>query len=247
MAYHTALLQPHLKICVVERDHSFTHASAMLSCGGVRQQFSLAANIKLSMYGIDFLKRLPVDLAVRGEPPPDVQFREQGYLFLASPDGEATLRRNHATQQACGVDWTTLLGPAELAARFPWLKTDGLALGCVGEENEGWFDPWALVAALRAKAKSMGVEFVQGEARALGMAQGGEGRLRIETVGVAAGGPAARAASTGGALETIGAGQVSSGGSCMPFTCPLWPLPAGSNLCGRLCGTLAQPLTSCRW
>ena len=89
------------------------------------------------------------------------------------------------------------------------------ALGCVGEENEGWFDPWALVAALRAKAKSMGVEFVQGEARALGMAQGGEGRLRIETVGVAAGGPAARAASAGGALETIGAGQVGSGGSCM--------------------------------
>jgi hypothetical protein len=31
---------------------------------------------------------------VPGAPPPDVQFKEHGYLFLASAQGEATLRRN---------------------------------------------------------------------------------------------------------------------------------------------------------
>lgn len=55
----------------------------------------------------------------------------QGYLFLASPESEATLRRNHATQRACGVTWTTLLSPFELKARFPWIDTDGVALGWV--------------------------------------------------------------------------------------------------------------------
>ena len=32
-----------------------------------------------------------------------------------------------------------------LQRRFPWLSIDGVALGCVGERSEGWFDPWALL------------------------------------------------------------------------------------------------------
>jgi hypothetical protein len=64
-----------LKVCVVERDPTFEHCSATLSAGGIRQQFSLAPNIELSKYGIDFIRRLPTDLAVPGEDPPDVQVR----------------------------------------------------------------------------------------------------------------------------------------------------------------------------
>ena len=58
---------------------------------------------------------------VPGAPPPDVQFKEQGYLFLASAQGEATLRRNQATQAAQGVSWTRLLSP-EAAAALPTLS-----------------------------------------------------------------------------------------------------------------------------
>jgi len=164
VAYHLALLRPSLSVCVVEKDVRFTHASAMLSAGGIRQQFSLPVNIELSKYGIEFLRRAHIDLKVKGEDAPDMQLREQGYLFLAStPAGEATLRANHAAQVACGVDWTTLLSPSELAARFPWLASEGLALGCVGENSEGWFDPWAFVTSLRAKAKEMGVRFMHGQ------------------------------------------------------------------------------------
>ena len=172
VAYHTALADRSLSVCVVERDPSYAHCSAMLSAGGVRQQFSLAANIQLSLYGTDFLRRAPVDLCVPGEEPPSMEFKEQGYLFLASEQGEATLRRNHQTQRSQGVDWTTLLGPAELAARFPWLRTDGVALGCVGERGEGWFDPWAFVGALRAKARHLGVTFVHGEVEGLELDRG---------------------------------------------------------------------------
>ena len=49
---------------VVERDTSYAHASAMLSAGGIRQQFSLPVNIQLSLYGVDFLRRLGDELLV---------------------------------------------------------------------------------------------------------------------------------------------------------------------------------------
>ena len=162
VAYHAALADPRLKICVVERDPTYARASAQLSAGGIRQQFSLAANIQLSLYGIDFLRSLSTNLHVPGEDPPDVQFKEQGYLFLASDAGEETLRRNHTTQAGQGVSWTTLLSPSELSHRFPWLNTDGVALGCLGEHSEGWFDPSLLVNSLRAKARHMGVTFLPG-------------------------------------------------------------------------------------
>ena len=37
VAYHTALSDPSLRVCVVERDTSYAHASAVLSAGGIRQ------------------------------------------------------------------------------------------------------------------------------------------------------------------------------------------------------------------
>ena len=169
VAYHLAASDPALKICVVEQDPAFVHASAMLSAGGIRQQFSTPANIQLSLYGVDFLRRLPTELSIPGEDAPDVQFKEQGYLLLASERGTETLRHNHATQRANGASGTTLLEPSELAQRFPWLNVDGIALGCLGEQGEGWFDPWAFVGSLRAKAKHMGVTFVKGRVASLSM------------------------------------------------------------------------------
>ena len=132
VAYHLARAEPSLAVCVVERDPRYSRASAVLSAGGVRQQFSLAPNIELSLYGIDFIRNAHVELAVAGENPPDLQLKEQGYLFLASESGERTLRRNVETQRSCGVDWTTLLTPTEIKFRFPWISTEGVALGCFG-------------------------------------------------------------------------------------------------------------------
>lgn len=164
VAYHLIKSQPDLRIAVVERDPSYTHASAMLSAGGMRQQFSLPANIELSLYGIDFLKKAPGILRVEGEDTesPDMQFKEQGYLFLSTPKGEPILRRNHKTQHEHGASWLTLLDSAGLKTRFPWLTCDGISLGCYGEQNEGWFDPWSLLSALRAKSSSLGVTYLHG-------------------------------------------------------------------------------------
>ena len=56
VAYHAALADPRLKICVVERDPTYARASAQLSAGGIRQQFSMRENILMSLYGVEFLK-----------------------------------------------------------------------------------------------------------------------------------------------------------------------------------------------
>ena len=77
--------------------------------------------------------------------------------FLATEAGEPILRANHAVQREAGASWIELLRPDALARRFPWLRSEGLegdavALGAHGTRNEGWFDPWALVCNLKAKA-----------------------------------------------------------------------------------------------
>ena len=150
-------------ITVVERDPTYQTASATLSAGGIRQQFSLLENVQMSLYGVDFLRNAATRLAVDGAESVDVQFQERGYLFLASEGaGHETLLRNHATQKAAGVDWMQILTPTELAAKFPWMSTDGIAAASLGTASEGWFDPWALLRGMRRKAIALGVSYLDG-------------------------------------------------------------------------------------
>ena len=41
----------------------------------------------------------------------------------------------------------------------------------MGERSEGWFDPWALLSALRAKAAHLGVDFVSANVEGLEVAR----------------------------------------------------------------------------
>src|SRR4029434_4150300 len=98
------------EVVVIERDSTYARASSALSASSIRQQFSTPLNIHLSRYGIGFLRRAPELLGV------DLGLKEPGYLFLASPAGEAVLRDNHAIQKAegCAVE---LLDPTRVARR----------------------------------------------------------------------------------------------------------------------------------
>ena len=145
-------------VLVAEPDPTYARAATALSAGSIRQQFSSAINVAVSLHGIAFLRRAHESLAVEGELPPELGLREGGYLYLATTAGRATLAENHGVQTAMGADieW---LEPAGLSARFPWLSTDGLAAGTWGRTGEGWFDGYGLMAALRAKARSLGVAY----------------------------------------------------------------------------------------
>lgn len=151
-----------LRVLVVEKDPTYSQASTVLSCGGIRQQFSLKENIQLSMASADFLKNINNHLSVVNEDPVDLQFNHSGYLFLASEKSAHIMEENYRTQRHAGAK-VVLLSPSQLKERFPWINTEGVALASLGLENEGWFDPWSLLNALRRKAVSMGVHQCFGE------------------------------------------------------------------------------------
>ena len=179
---------------VLERDPTYARASSALSASSIRQQFSQPINIALSRASFEFYRRVGGELAV-GDDAPDIGLVERGYLYLADARNAAALRANHALQRAHGVE-VALLDPPALHERFPWLATNGVALGSLGLAGEGWFDGWSVLHAFRRKAIACGARFVRAEATALQAAAGGRvrgvrtsdgGRIEADAVLVAAG------------------------------------------------------------
>lgn len=125
IAYHLkSRTHDDLQIVVLERDKTYEKASTPLSCGGMRQQFSIEENILMSLYGSEFLqqsKQLFSDDV-------NVNFVKYGYLFLATEKSAEKLERNSTLQNRLGAK-NILLPQKKLKERFPWLNVDDLALG----------------------------------------------------------------------------------------------------------------------
>ena len=147
--------------------------------------FLLPQNILMSSYSAQFLNNCCNELQINGEKP-DISFRQNGYLFLASEKGKEILETNHQTQQKCGVDWIDLLTPEQLDIKFPWLLTAGLSLGSFSSRNEGYFDPWSLVNAFKKKAINLGVEYMEGEVVNSALSHRGSSSVYIDKITVKA-------------------------------------------------------------
>ena len=156
------------RVVVIERDPTYRQASSALSASSIRQQFSTPENIAISSFGFDFLREVGRHLAVDGDAVPDIGLTERGYLYLAAPAQEAVMREVHEVQIAQGAD-VELLSPRQLAARFPWIDVEGIALASFGRSGEGWFDGYTLMRAFRRKAISLGVEYLAAEVVGLRM------------------------------------------------------------------------------
>ena len=70
IAYHLARDGRAGRVCVVERDPTYEHASTTRSLGGVRQQFSLPENVLMSQYGLGVYRDFATLMAVDGAPAP---------------------------------------------------------------------------------------------------------------------------------------------------------------------------------
>jgi FAD-dependent oxidoreductase domain-containing protein 1 len=168
-------------VVVVERDPSYADCATTRSWGGIRQQFSTPENVRMSLFAARFIRSAAEVLAVQGEAP-DLMFREQGYLFLASAEGQAVLEANVALQRALGAE-VRLLDPGALGSRFPWLNLAGIAAGAFGARNEGWIDPSALLHAFRRKAQALGATFLRDEVVGIDTAQGRVAGVRLRAGG----------------------------------------------------------------
>lgn len=178
-------------VAIIEKDTTYQHACTALSAGGIRQQFSTPENIALSTFGLNVVRKLKEEFGADA----DVNFREQGYLILASGEGLPVLEENHAVQIANGAKNQLLRGDA-LARRFPYMATEDLAAGCFGYEGEGWVDPYSFMTVFRKAAMARGVDVISGEVTGISVAGG-----RVASV-------------TLGSGETIGCGRlVNAGGA----------------------------------
>ncbi len=204
-AYHLAA-DPAFKgrVIVIEKDPSYRLSASALSAASIRQQFSSPVNIRISLFGIDFLRGIGRHLALEGDEP-SIGLHEGGYLYLASEAGAAGLAALSRAQRAEGAD-VAFLGEAELAARFPWLGLDGVAAGNLGLSGEGWFDGWGLLQAFRKKARALGVQYLAGEVVGYEMAGGRVAAVRLADGTRIACGVAVNAAGSQGARLAATAG-----------------------------------------
>lgn len=154
-------------VAVIERDPTYARAATTLSAASIRQQFSTSENIRMSCFGLQFLR----ELRERFGADADVAFRERGYLLLATAEGHDVLAANQAVQRAEGAD-ILLLDPPSLVQRFPWLNVDDLTAGAWGRTGEGWFDAHSLLALLRRGARDRGAVYLHAEA--VGIAREGD-------------------------------------------------------------------------
>jgi len=143
-------------VAVVERDPTFARAATTLSAASIRQQFSTPENIRMSRFGVDFIR----SLTIRFGEQTDIAFRERGYLLLAGNAG--VLGAGHALARGERADVALMDGLA-LARAFPWLATADLAGGTYGRSGEGWFDAHAFLELLRRGARNGGAAAIEGE------------------------------------------------------------------------------------
>lgn len=120
--------------------------------GGVRAQFTTAANVHFSRISLGVFE------ALEREMPGVAGYVRAGYLLMTgTARGEATLRQGAALQRALGVE-TEWLTPAEVLARAPFVRSDGLRGGTF-HGRDGFIDPHGIARALHARAARAGVDF----------------------------------------------------------------------------------------
>ncbi|MGC9370130.1 MAG: NAD(P)/FAD-dependent oxidoreductase [Paracoccaceae bacterium] len=166
----TRLAGQGLSVLVLEADPSYARSSTALSVASIRQQFSTPLNVKISRYGIDFIRSIDSSVGPSGGVS-DLGLTENGYLFLAGSTGNAALMEELGQMQRAEGAATELLDRSALADRFPWLALDDVTMGSFGPRDEGWFDNMGLLGALKSAARAAGARYERG--RVLGIAREG--------------------------------------------------------------------------
>ena len=146
IAYHLALLGAR-DVVLAERAE-IASGSTGKAMGGVRQQFSSAAEVRLAQESIAFFEELGASW-----------FQQVGYLFLATTEaGLAELEERRELQAALGVP-VERVDPVDPRI-VPGLATNDV-LGGVFCATDGVADPPALTREVVRRAAALGVEVLE--------------------------------------------------------------------------------------
>jgi glycine/D-amino acid oxidase-like deaminating enzyme len=203
IAYYLMCADDKLKLTVVEMDPTYTQASSTLSMANIRIQFSLKENIQISQYAFDVLERFEADMVVDDEKP-NISYRREGNLFLVDDNGRSVAEEALALQKGlgCKVEWWS---PEQIREHYPLYQPTSLVGGTFGPQD-GHLDAYSVLMGYKAKARSLGTEFIKDEVieiiteggRVSGVRMASGGRLAGKFVVNCAGAWAAKVAQTAG-------------------------------------------------
>ncbi len=171
-AYHLA--QRGVKnIVLLEKEEFFGTGATGRCAGGVRYQFSTEINVKLSLESLPMIERF------KEETGQDVNYRQCGYLLVATNEKDAnTFRQNVKLQNSLGVG-TRLLSGDEIRERLPMMRFDDALTGTF-HQKDGIVDPNSVVMGYIGAAQKMGVKAVN-NAEVTGIRVGGDKVEAVET------------------------------------------------------------------
>lgn len=152
-AYHLA--QRGVKnIVLLEKEKYFGTGATGRCAGGVRYQFSTEINVKLSQESLPMIERFKEEIGQ------DVNYRQCGYLLVATNEKEvATFKMNVEMQNRLGVS-TQLLSGEDVRARLPLMKFPDAIAGTFNQKD-GTVDPNGVVMGYVNAAQKMGVKAIE--------------------------------------------------------------------------------------
>jgi len=142
-------------IIVVEK--RFIASGATGACGaGIRQQWGTEMNCKIAKMSCDFFETANDVLEYDG----DIEFKQGGYLLLATSDKEKEqFRRNIALQNSLGIN-SKELTLEEAKEIVPILNTEGY-VSAAYYDKDGHLNPFHATLAFAKAAEKLGVEFLK--------------------------------------------------------------------------------------
>lgn len=152
-AYHLA--QRGVKnIVLLEKEKYFGTGATGRCAGGVRYQFSTEINVKLSQESLPMIERFKEEIGQ------DVNYRQCGYLLVATNEKDAaTFKQNVALQNGLGVP-TQLLSGEDVRARLPQMRFPDAIAGTFNQKD-GTVDPNGVVMGYVGAAQKMGVKAIE--------------------------------------------------------------------------------------
>ena len=159
---------------VVVLEKNYIGSGSTEKCaGGIRQQFSLEENIRLSMESAEFFSRFEDETGHHAD------FQQNGYLMLTTTDENMiALRQNVDLQHNVGLD-VNLLTSSEILEIVPQLRSDGI-LGGSFCQSDGYADPYSVVNGFASAARKLGVTIVE-DAEVVGITVKKDGMKEVIT------------------------------------------------------------------
>lgn len=144
------------KVIVFEKDRMYRYSSTPRCAGGFRQLYTTEINIRLSRFSLQVYKAFSEKMAVE-DTKPEINFKQRGYLFLATARMIGRFEKHWQLQHRNGVD-SKLLDPDELLQLIPELNISDLAGGLYCGES-GYLDAYSVMQAYIKCAKRLGAEY----------------------------------------------------------------------------------------